>query len=122
MTRRHRAHADPRRAAGEKRYLKSDRFGRYADGLLDEREFFVRKAIGGVLRETGKKRPDLVYSWLAPRAHRASGVTLCEAVKYLPAKRRSTLMTRWAGKPRPTGPLRPAGTPSTRSSLRVVSS
>jgi 3-methyladenine DNA glycosylase AlkD len=33
------------------------RFARYADAMLDEREFFIRKAIGWVLRETGKKRP-----------------------------------------------------------------
>lgn len=41
------------------------RFGRYADAMLDEREFFVRKAIGWVLRETGKQRPDQVVQ-LAP--------------------------------------------------------
>jgi 3-methyladenine DNA glycosylase AlkD len=59
-------------------------FARYADGMLSEREFFIRKAIGWVLRETGKKRPELVAAWLAPRAHRASGLTVREAVKYLP--------------------------------------
>lgn len=31
----------------------------------------IRKAIGWVLRETSKKRPTLVYEWLAPRASRA---------------------------------------------------
>jgi 3-methyladenine DNA glycosylase AlkD len=61
------------------------RFGRYADQMLTEREFFIRKAIGWVLRETGKKNPGLVIAWLAPRAHLASGVTMREAVKYLPA-------------------------------------
>ena len=65
-----------------------DRFGRYADAMLDEREFFIRKAIGWVLRDTGRKRPDLVYEWLLPRAARASGVTIREAVKPLsPAQR-----------------------------------
>jgi 3-methyladenine DNA glycosylase AlkD len=59
------------------------RFGRYADAMLDEKEFFIRKAIGWVLREAGKTRPDDVYEWLAPRADRASGVTMREAVKYL---------------------------------------
>jgi hypothetical protein len=59
-------------------------FGRHADALLDEREFFIRKAIGWVLRETGKRRPQEVYDWLAPRVGRASGVTFTEAVKYLP--------------------------------------
>jgi 3-methyladenine DNA glycosylase AlkD len=29
-----------------------ERFGRYADAMLEEREFFIRKAIGWVLRET----------------------------------------------------------------------
>ena len=60
-----------------------ERFGRYADAMLDEKEFFIRKAIGWVLRETSKKRPDLVYEWIAPRTDRASGVTLREALKYL---------------------------------------
>jgi 3-methyladenine DNA glycosylase AlkD len=59
------------------------RFGRYADAMLDEREFFIRKAIGWVLREVSKKRPALVADWLAPRMHRASGVTRREALKYL---------------------------------------
>ena len=61
--------------------------------MLDEKEFFIRKAIGWVLREVGKRRPVEVTAWLAPRTHRASGVTMREAVKYLPpadAERLST--------------------------------
>ena len=58
------------------------RFLRYADALLDEREFFVRKAIGWVLRTLSRHDPDAVAGWLLPRAHRASGVTLREALKY----------------------------------------
>jgi 3-methyladenine DNA glycosylase AlkD len=69
-----------------------ERFARYADAMLEEREFFIRKAIGWVLRETSKKRPELVGAWLAPRTHRASGVTMRAAVKYLPAGRREELM------------------------------
>ncbi len=61
-----------------------DRFARYADAMLDEKEFFVRKAIGWVLREASKQAPDRVAAWLAPRTDRASGVTMREAVKYLP--------------------------------------
>ena len=61
-----------------------DRFFSYADALLDEREFFVRKAIGWVLRDMGRRRPGLVFAWIAPRTHRASGVTVREAVKCLP--------------------------------------
>lgn len=65
-----------------------ERFARYADLLADETEFFVRKAIGWVLRDTARRRPDLVASWLEPRATRLSGVTWREAVKPLdPADR-----------------------------------
>jgi 3-methyladenine DNA glycosylase AlkD len=69
-----------------------DRFGRYADAMLDEREFFIRKAIGWVLRDTGRRRPDLVYEWLLPRAARASGVTLREAVKPLSEDQRAAIL------------------------------
>ena len=60
-----------------------ERFSRYADAMLDEREFFIRKAIGWVLRDTSKKRPAMIAEWLAPRMQRASGVTRREALKYL---------------------------------------
>jgi 3-methyladenine DNA glycosylase AlkD len=69
-----------------------DPFARRADAMLDETEFFIRKAIGWVLRETSKKRPDEVYRWIAPRTHRASGVTMRETVKYLDARRAEQLM------------------------------
>lgn len=67
-----------------------ERFVGYADAMLDDREFFIRKAIGWVLRETAKQRPDEVREWLIPRAHRVSGVTMREAVKYLPDDNRWT--------------------------------
>jgi 3-methyladenine DNA glycosylase AlkD len=69
-----------------------DRFLAYADAMLDEKEFFIRKAIGWVLREVGKRWPDEVAAWLAPRTHRASGVTMREAVKYLPPSDGQRLM------------------------------
>ena len=68
---------------GLKRGIGFERFARYADAMLGEREFFIRKAIGWVLREEGHRRPDVVAAWLLPRAGRASGVTITEAVKYL---------------------------------------
>jgi 3-methyladenine DNA glycosylase AlkD len=68
------------------------RFAGYADAMLDDREFFIRKAIGWVLRETGKRHPDVIAAWLAPRAKRASGVTLREAVRWLPSDRSDALM------------------------------
>jgi 3-methyladenine DNA glycosylase AlkD len=69
-----------------------ERFSRYADEMLTERQFFIRKAIGWVLRETAKKHPELVADWLEPRIERASGVTVREAIKWLPADRRDALL------------------------------
>ena len=48
---------------------------------LEEKELFIRKAIGWILREAAKKRPDVVVASLGPRTRRASGVTVREAVK-----------------------------------------
>jgi 3-methyladenine DNA glycosylase AlkD len=73
-------------------------FLRRADRMLDEKEFFIRKAIGWVLREVGKRRPDEVAAWLSPRTHRASGVTMREAVRYLPAEERGRLMAAYREK------------------------
>jgi 3-methyladenine DNA glycosylase AlkD len=41
-----------------------DRFSGLADSMLDEREFFIRKAIGWVLREAGKRSPGLVVEFV----------------------------------------------------------
>jgi 3-methyladenine DNA glycosylase AlkD len=75
-----------------------DRFLARADPMLEEREFFIRKAIGWVLREAGKRRRDEVAGWLAPRTHRASGVTMREAVKYLPPSVSADLMEAYRAK------------------------
>jgi 3-methyladenine DNA glycosylase AlkD len=75
-----------------------ERFGRYADRMLEEREFFIRKAIGWVLRDTGKRRPDLVYDWILPRAERASGVTVREAVKPLSPDQRAAVLAAQASR------------------------
>ena len=69
-----------------------NRFARFADSMLEEKEFFIRKAIGWVLRDTAKKRPSLVVDWLLPRTHRASGVTMREAVKHLASEQRDALL------------------------------
>jgi 3-methyladenine DNA glycosylase AlkD len=69
-----------------------ERFLARAEPMVDEKEFFIRKAIGWVLREAGKRQPDDVAAWLAARTHRASGVTMREAVKYLPARDGERLM------------------------------
>ena len=59
--------------------------------MLGKDEFFIRKAIGWVLREVSKHSPDLVFEWMKPRAAMASSVTFREAVKYLPEDQRSQL-------------------------------
>lgn len=60
-----------------------ERFCRYADSMLGEREFFIRKAIGWILRDTSKRRPELVWEFVEPRLGEMSGVTRREALKYL---------------------------------------
>jgi len=71
------------------------RFTRYADAMLEEKEFFIRKAIGWVLREAGRKDADRVAEWITPRASRASGVTIREAVKPLsPRQQKAVLAAR----------------------------
>ncbi len=68
-----------------------EEFARYADTMFGEEEFFIRKAIGWVLREVSKHSPDLVFEWMEPRAAMASSVTFREAVKYLSEDQRSRL-------------------------------
>lgn len=73
-----------------------ERFARYADAMVNEpgvaaggaggagqAQFFVRKAIGWVLRETGKRRPELVAAWLDGHGDRVPGLVRREASKYL---------------------------------------
>jgi 3-methyladenine DNA glycosylase AlkD len=80
-----------------------DRFARRADALLEDREFFVAKAIGWVLRDTSRRDPARVAAWLRPRAARAGGVTVREAVKRLaPGDRAAILAARGASPTRRT--------------------
>lgn len=58
-------------------------FAEIAAPMLEEREFFIRKAIGWVLREVSKKRPQLVRAFMRRHGQRCSGVTRREATKYL---------------------------------------
>ena len=65
-------------------------FASYSEAMLEEEEFFIRKAIGWVLREVSKHSPELVAEWLR-RAAIASAVTMREAIKYLPDEDRLML-------------------------------
>lgn len=60
-----------------------DRLYRYCLRRADEREFFIRKAIGWALREAAKDQPDSVRSFLAQHGHRLSGLSRREAEKHL---------------------------------------
>jgi 3-methyladenine DNA glycosylase AlkD len=61
--------------------------------MLTEKEFFIRKAIGWVLRETAKKDPAYVAAWTRSHLHQMSGVTFREAVRRLPAEQAALLRT-----------------------------
>lgn len=63
------------------------------DPVLTDRRFFVRKAIGWVLRTAARTRPTVVEQWLAQRTDRVSGVTLREAVRHLDEPAREALLT-----------------------------
>ena len=62
--------------------------------MLGEKEFFIRKAIGWVLRAVSKTDPASVAAFL--RQHRAdvSTLTMREGAKYLPAKERRALLSK----------------------------
>jgi hypothetical protein len=72
-----------------------DLFARFASGMIEEKEFFIRKAIGWVLREVSKKRPEPVYRFLSERIGQVSGLTLREGSKYLPKAQRAGLLQRY---------------------------
>jgi 3-methyladenine DNA glycosylase AlkD len=61
------------------------RFTRYAEPMLTEKEFFIRKAIGWVLREISRRDPGWVSSFTEHRLADMPGVTFREAIRRLPA-------------------------------------
>jgi len=70
-------------------------FAGFASMMIQEKEFFIRKAIGWVLREVAKKRPHLTYDFLSRHLDRVAGLTLREGVKYLPEPQRDELLERY---------------------------
>lgn len=58
-------------------------FEEIAVPMLGEKEFFIRKAIGWVLRDVSKKRPELVRAFVERHREHMSGLSLREATKYL---------------------------------------
>jgi 3-methyladenine DNA glycosylase AlkD len=52
--------------------------------MMEEKEFFIRKAIGWVLRDISRREPEEVFRFVAENKPRMSGVTLREATRRLP--------------------------------------
>jgi len=67
------------------------RFTTYASTMMEEKEFFIRKAIGWILREVSKKNPDHVFAFLSEETDRVSGLTRRVGAKYLSLDMRSKL-------------------------------
>jgi 3-methyladenine DNA glycosylase AlkD len=66
-------------------------FASFASRMVGEKEFFIRKAIGWVLRDVGKRRPDLTYGFLLEHVNEVSGLTFREGSKYLTEERQESL-------------------------------
>ena len=66
-------------------------FAALAAPMLPDKEFFIRKAIGWVLREVGKRRPQLTYEFLRQHRSQVSGLTLREGSRRLSPAMRAAL-------------------------------
>jgi len=55
----------------------------FCEACLDEKVFWIRKAIGWALRDYSKTNPDAVREFVKKYIDRMSGVTKREAVKYI---------------------------------------
>jgi len=82
------------------------RFERYATPMLAEREFFIAKAVGWVLRETAKKDPAYVAAWTGRHLDTMSAVTFREAVRRLPETQAAPLRDLYRQRKQPQA-LRP---------------
>ncbi len=69
-----------------------DIFYRIARGMLGEKEFFIRKAIGWVVREISKADPEAARDFLLEIKTKASGLTLREGAKRLPARMKEEVL------------------------------
>lgn len=67
-------------------------FYTFAERMLEEKEFFIRKAIGWGLREIEKADPDEAFGFLMKIKGRASGLTLREGAKRLPEQLKAQVL------------------------------
>ncbi len=79
-----------------------DRFAGYALAMLPmtressaEARKFIDKAIGWILREVGRKRPELTRGFLDEHLAELAGLSVREATKSLPAEERASALARW---------------------------
>lgn len=66
----------------------------FAEKMLHEKEFFIRKAIGWCIREIAKADPDEAFGFLIKIRDRASGLTLREGAKRLPEKQKLLIVSK----------------------------
>jgi 3-methyladenine DNA glycosylase AlkD len=66
-------------------------FERLAVPMLGESEFFIRKAIGWILRDVSHRRPALTAAFVRRHAAGLSGVTWREASKYIASADRAAV-------------------------------
>jgi len=64
-----------------KRKTDTDLLGNYIERLINHKDFFIRKAIGWVLREYSKTNPIWVKTFV--KEHSLSGLSYREAIKYI---------------------------------------
>ncbi len=76
-----------RKDAGDKKL-----FFKFAEDMIGEKEFFIRKAIGWALREIAKASPEEAFDFLMKVKDRASGLTLREGAKRLPEKMKKIIL------------------------------
>ncbi|MBI5212028.1 MAG: DNA alkylation repair protein [Nitrospirae bacterium] len=62
-----------------------------AERMLQEKEFFIRKAIGWGIREISKADPEGAFQFLMKIRDKASGLTLKEGAKRLPQTKRDSI-------------------------------
>lgn len=67
------------------------RFVAYATPCLGAKDFWTRKVIGWICRETSKRNPKEVSEFLLENRSKLSGLTLREGAKYLPLEIRVEL-------------------------------
>ncbi len=68
---------------GAKDHTDPARLFRFCEVCIDEREFFIRKAIGWALREYAKTEPDAVADFINGRRDGLSGLSFREGSKHI---------------------------------------